>query len=174
MHPLIPREKKYPCKDARDVDYYIRKVLDSVDLDNTALFLSGGIDSAILASYLPRGSNVYTVRAQIGTPADESKQAKIYADINNLKQTVIDVTWDDYKGCIDRLMLRDGSPIIPNEPQCYMMARKAVEDGNRIVLYGDAADTEFGGMDLLLAKDWSYNEWIERFTFVKPIALKDS
>ena len=76
--------------------------------------------------------------------------------------------WSDYLSTMDELMLRDGSPIIPNEPQAYKLAKQAKADGAKIIIYGDCADTEFGGMDKLLSRDWTYDEWVERFTFVNP------
>ena len=71
-------------------------------------------------------------------------------------------------------MLHDGSPIIPNEPQAYKLAKIAKADGIKCAIYGDCADIEFGGMDKLLSKDWTYDEWIKRFNFTDPkVILKN-
>ena len=43
-----------------------------------------------------------------------------------------------------------------------------ISDGVKLVIYGDNADMAFGGMDRLLSKDWTYEEWKDRYTFVKP------
>ncbi len=36
------------------------------------------------------------------------------------------------------------------------------------MIIGDAADYVFGGMDGLHAKDWMFDEFIERYTYLKP------
>ena len=109
-----------------------------------------------------------TARCVGKNAVDETEQARKYCDIYNLEHMVVDVDWNDYAATMDELMLRDGSPIIPNEPQAYKIAKLAKEDGASCVVYGNCADTEFGGMDKLLSKDWTYNEWKERFSFAEP------
>ena len=44
----------------------------------------------------------------------------------------------------------------------------AKEMGIDVIVFGDCADSEFGGMDKMLSRDWKFEEWIDRFTFVKP------
>lgn len=65
-------------------------------------------------------------------------------------------------------MIRDGSPIIPNEPQAYVMPRRIGENGANLIVYGNCADTEFGEMDRMLSRDWDYEGWIKRLTFLEP------
>ena len=55
-HKLVKNEEKIPCKTATDIDESIKNVLAQVNLSDAALFLSGGMDSAILASYMPAGT----------------------------------------------------------------------------------------------------------------------
>lgn len=173
-HKLISDDKKIPCKTAQDIDINIRKMLDKIDLSSAAVFLSGGMDSAILASYMPTGTKAYTARCVGANAVDETEQAKKYCDIYNLEHIIVDVTWQDYLDCMDELMLHDGSPIIPNEPQAYKLAKIAKADGIKCAIYGDCADLEFGGMDKLLSKDWTYDEWIKRFNFANPkVILKN-
>ncbi|MBD5521767.1 MAG: asparagine synthase [Lachnospiraceae bacterium] len=167
-HNQIPVEDKFPCKSADDIDEYIKKILEEVDLSNAAIFLSGGMDSAILASYMPKGTKAYTARCVAKSAIDETERAAEYCRINGLEHVIVDVTWDDYLDTMDALMQRNGSPFIPNEPQAYVMARKIKEDGAKFVIYGNCADTEFGGMDKLLSRDWDYDGWVERFTFLSP------
>ena len=167
-HELIPDAEKISCRTAADIDQNIRKILSGLDLKHTAVLLNGGMDSAILASYMPAGTKAYTARCVGKNAVDETEQARKYCDIYNLEHMVVDVDWNDYAATMDELMLRDGSPIIPNEPQAYKIAKLAKEDGASCVVYGNCADTEFGGMDKLLSKDWTYNEWKERFSFAEP------
>ena len=137
-------------------------------LKTAAVFLSGGMDSAILASYMPKGTKAYTARC-IGTGTiDETERAAAYCRAYGLEHVIVDVTWEDYLQAMEELMIHDGSPIIPNEPQAYLMAKKAKADGVQCIVYGDCADTEFGGMTKLLAKDWDFDGFVERFTFLNP------
>lgn len=173
-HVQIREEDKLPCRSADDIDQGIQKILAGVDLSKAALFLSGGMDSAILASYMPKGSKAYTARCVAESAIDETERAAEYCRIYELEHVIVDVTWEDYLNTMDALMRRDGSPFIPNEPQAYVMARRAAADGINTIVYGDCADTEFGGMDKLLFKDWDFAGWMERFTFLDPgKVLKD-
>ena len=167
-HELIPDREKVPCKTATDIDVNIRKVLSSIDLNRAAVMLSGGIDSAILASYMPPGTKAYTAKCIGNGSVDETEMAKKYCELYDLEHVVVEVYWDDYTTTMDELMLHDGSPIIPNEPQAYKLAKLAKRNGANCIIYGDCADTEFGGMDRLLSKDWTYDEWIARYTFADP------
>lgn len=167
-HEQIPDADKLPCKTAQDIDRHIKKIFDEIDLSKAAVFLSGGMDSAILASYMPNGTKAYTARCVAKSAIDETERARQYCEIYGLEHIIVDVTWEDYLNTMDALMLRDGSPIIPNEPQAYVMAQRIARDGASLVVYGNCADTEFGGMDRLLSKNWDYEGWIKRFTFLAP------
>jgi hypothetical protein len=59
VYPLP--EKKYMIRSADDIDVVIEKVLSPVVDKQTGIMLSGGMDSAILASYLPAGTKAYTL-----------------------------------------------------------------------------------------------------------------
>lgn len=173
-HKLISDREKIPCKTAADIDENIKNILRQVDLSDAALFLSGGMDSAILASYMPAGAKAYTAKCIGKNAVDETEEARRICEINHLEHVIVEVSWEDYMECMDALMIHDGSPTIPNEPQAYKMAKRAKEDGALCIIYGDCADTEFGGMDRLLSQDWNYDEWIRRFNFVDPAkVLKD-
>ncbi len=47
----IPQERQFACNTATDIDKAIRQQLAHIDLSRAAILLSGGMDSAILASY---------------------------------------------------------------------------------------------------------------------------
>ena len=163
---LFPMEERDKIDTAEDIDASIRKTLSELDLSKTAVALSAGMDSAILASYMPKGSKAYTARCVGATAVDETLQAKKYCDAYGLEHIIVDVTWEDYVRSMDELAAWDGSPIVPNEPQAYMLARKMCEDGMQTLIYGDMADIVFGGMDRLLSRDWTYDEWVKRYTFL--------
>ena len=166
-HISVPREKKIPCFTAEDIDGVIKRFLPPLT-GQTAVFLSGGMDSAILASYLPKGTRAYTARC-IGTGTiDETQRAAEYCKAYGLEHIIVDVTWEDYLQAMKELALHDGCPIVPNEPQAYLMAKRAKADGAEVIMYGNCADSEFGGMTKLLDKDWDYDGFIKRFTFLEP------
>lgn len=170
-HKLIDNAEKSVCGTADDIDKNIKKTLSQIDLSKSALFLSGGMDSAILASYMPAGMKAYTAKCIGKNAVDETQQAGVISKINQLEHIVVEITWEDYVQTMDELMLSDGSPTIPNEPQAYKMAKMAKQDGIETIIYGDCADTEFGGMDRLLSRDWNFKEWMDRFSFVDPVKV---
>ncbi len=167
-HELIPVEKKKACTTASDIDRNIRESLEKIDLKHSGILLSGGMDSAILASYMPKGTKAYTARCIGANAVDETEQAGKYCDLYDLEHVIVDVTWEDYVSCMDELALFQGAPIISNEPQAYKIVKKAKEDGIRTMIHGDTADIEFGGMSLMLSKDWTLEEWIDRSIYVRP------
>lgn len=173
-HEMIPAEKKRPCKTAQDIDHNIRESLEKIDLKHTGVLLSGGMDSAILASYMPKGTKAYTAKCLGKNAVDETIQARKYCDLYDLEHVVVEVDWEDYDKGMNPLMMFQGFPIISNEPQAYKIAKRAKADGLNCLVHGDTADIEFGGMSKMLSKDWGYEEWIERSIYVHPEkVLKD-
>lgn len=173
-HELIPFDQKRICNTAVDIDRCIRETIEKMDLKHTGVLLSGGIDSAILASYMPKGTKAYTSKCVGENAIDESIQARKYCDAYDLEHVVVDVSWDDYKELMDDLMLFQGAPIISNEPQALKIVKKAKASGIKNIIHGDAADTEFGGYSLMLSKEWPLEDWINRSIYIRPeMVLKD-
>lgn len=164
----VPQSESILCDSAEEIETAIKAQLEAIDLSSAGLLLSGGIDSAILASYMPKGMKAYTAKCVAEGAVDETERAKKYCDIYGLDHKVVDITWQDYIDTIDELMLSDGCPLFANEPQVYKLVKRMQEDGVTKVILGDNADMAFGGMDRLLSKDWGYEEFKERYTFVKP------
>ena len=165
---IVPDSEKYPCKTIDDIENHIIEKIDEVKDRKTALLLSGGIDSGILASYMPKGSVAYTVDSPAEVAKEEIKRAKEVCDKYGLEHRIVEVTWQDYEKCIDILMKHDGCPVFANEPQVYALAKRIKEDGFGAIIFGDNADAVFGGYNLLLSKDWTFDGWVDRFTFIKP------
>ncbi len=182
LHPVyrppMP-EMQTVCNSADDIDRIIHDSLSELLRDDvpTAIFLSGGMDSAILATYMPKGTIAYTGRcvAPNANVIDETPRAREFARINGLPHVIVDVGWDDYLNYSEMLMMNRGAPIHSNEPQVYALVMRAKEDGIKRIIFGDNADMAFGGYDGLLSKDWSFDEWVGRYTYVDPrTALKDA
>lgn len=132
------------------------------------ILLSGGVDSAILASLMPENINAYTIKFVADGAIDETKIAKIYAKKLGLNHKIIRVTWNDYLKYSEILMSRCQAPLHPIEIPLYKAAIQAKKDGMQLLICGCGADSRFGGLDKLLSKDWDFEEFIERYTFLKP------
>lgn len=164
----IPEENKIACSSSEDIGKVIEAQLSHIELSKAAILLSGGIDSGILAAYMPEGTRAYTANAPTKSADIEIERAARVCEKYKLEHVIVDVTWDDYENCIDALMRHDGCPVFANEPQVYILADKIKRDGAEVIIFGDNADMAFGGYDRLLSRDWTYDEWVERFTFLKP------
>ena len=57
-----PMDYKVFVSNAQDVDIALRNVFRRITHEKLGMLLSGGMDSSILASYMPEGSNAYTFR----------------------------------------------------------------------------------------------------------------
>ena len=65
-------------------------------------------------------------------------------------------------------MKAKAAPVHSIEPQILQAALQAKDDGIEIMFVGESSDLIFGGMDGLLAKDWLFDEFVERYIFTKP------
>ena len=145
-------------------------VMQAVEQGPCALALSGGIDSAILAKYMPKGSVAYTFRCRVPgiEVTDEVPQAALYAQACGLEHRVIEIHWEDFEKFAPLLMRRKGAPIHSIEVQIYLAACRAKADGFDGLIFGDSADVNFGGHDGLLSRDWRMGEFIDRYSYVLP------
>lgn len=156
----------------KSIQSYVNEIIS--DGGKIGLALSGGIDSAILAKYVPKNTPTYTFHCVAQGALDETPMAKRYAEICGLENKIIDVTWTDYLELSTILMNHKGAPIHSIEPQIYKAALEAKKDGVTHLLFGENADIIFGGMDGLLAKDWKYDEFVQRYMYLNPeIVLKN-
>lgn len=154
---------------AHDIDVALRNTFRMLDHEKLGLLLSGGMDSAILASYLPENSDVYTFRFLGGKYGiDELMRAEYYAKFYHLNLHYVDIDWNTVEQNVDKLMMHKGAPVHSIEPQLYAAAMQAKVDGVTMIVIGDAADYVFGGMDGLLSKNWSYDQYVKRVVYVNP------
>ncbi|MBR3829129.1 MAG: asparagine synthase [Bacteroidales bacterium] len=166
----IRDEEKVLIADANDIDKAIRAKVDGVLSrgKEVGIMLSGGMDSAIVASYLPKGTRAYTFCSESGVFDEDLERSKKYCEKLGLRQRLIDITFDDFKLLTPVVMKRKGGPVHSIEPQIYKAAMAAKEDGVDIMMIGDGADYVFGGMDKILSKDWGYEEFIKRYYALDP------
>lgn len=163
-----------PVSTAKEIDGLIKKIFDRSLSGKIGILLSGGMDSAILASYLPKGTMAYTIRSNADIAVDEIEKATVYSDILNLNLKIVEVTWDDYLLYTPELMRHKKSPVHSIEPLIYKAALAAKADGVECLVSGESADAHFGGMDGLLSKDWTFDDFVKRYTYVDPFKVLHS
>lgn len=157
-----------------DSDELERSLCHSVELAckgrRAALALSGGIDSAVLAKFMPRGSVAYTFKCVVPGKevTDETPQAALYAKLCGLEHRVVEIYWDDFEQYAPVLMRHKGAPIHSIEVQIYKAALQALEDGMDTFIFGETADLNYGGLSGLHSKDWTFGEFVDRYAYVKP------
>lgn len=151
-----------------DIDREIGKQMEQFKDKKKGILLSGGMDSAIVASYL-RGSDAYTFRFLGGEfQKEELARAEYYAKYYGLTLHYVDITWDTVISHLDACMKAKCAPVHSIEPQILQAALQAKADGIEMMFVGESSDLIFGGMDGLLAKDWTFDEFMNRYIFTKP------
>ena len=151
-----------------DIDREIGKQTEQFKDKKKGILLSGGMDSAIVASYL-RGSDAYTFRFLGGAfQKEELARAEYYAKYYGLTLHYVDITWDTVVSHLDACMKAKCAPVHSIEPQILQAALQAKADGIEMMFVGESSDLIFGGMDGLLAKDWTFDEFMNRYIFTKP------
>lgn len=150
----IPDEQRILVHTSDDIDREIGKQLEQFMKKKKGILLSGGMDSAIVASYL-RGSDAYTFRFLGGEyQKEELERAEYYAKYYGLILHYVDITWDTVISHLEPVMKAKAAPVHSIEPQILQAALQAKADGVEIMIVGESSDLVFGGMDGLLAKDW--------------------
>lgn len=134
----------------------------------TGIMLSGGIDSMIVASFLPAGTPAYTFRLAGTTVRDESDLAARTADRFDLDHRIVEVGWDDYLAATPALLRRKHAPFHSIEAQIHTAALRARADGIENLLFGENSDIAFGGFDGLLGRDWTLEEFVLRYSQLDP------
>ena len=172
---FVPPKDKIKVSSAEDIDAAIEKNFSEVRDKKLGLMLSGGMDSAILAAYM-KGCDAYTFRFLNGTIyQDELKRAEFYAKTYGLQLHYVDINWQTIEPHIDSVMKNKCAPVHSIEPQLVVAAVQAKFDGVDCMIVGESSDLIFGGMDKLLSQDWSFDDFVKRYTFTEPAAvLKNS
>ncbi len=153
----------------KELDAELKRIFDSINEKKVGLLLSGGMDSACLASYMPKDSDAYTFRFLDGKyETNELKRAELFAQKNHLKLHYVDIDFNTFTDYLLPVMKEKNAPVHSIEPQLYKAALQAKMDGVEILVIGDAADYVFYGMDGLLSKDWNFNDFYKRSIYIDP------
>lgn len=153
---------------AAEIDAAIAESFSALRGKKFGVMLSGGMDSAIVASYVS-GSDAYTFRFLGGDyQKKELECAEYYAKTYSLNLHYVDISWQTIEPKIDPVMKAKGAPVHSIEPQLLVAAEQAKADGVDMLLVGESSDLIFGGMDKLLAQDWDFDAFVKRYTFTDP------
>ena len=151
----------------RDIALQINALYDKYD--SIGVLLSGGMDSAIVASYLRPGSHAYTFTTRRSDVFDaDVRRAQTYCQTIGLKHHLIEIDFEDYVRYTPIVMHGKCAPVHSIEPQIYKAALAAQNDGVELMLVGESADLIFGGMDQLISREWDYDAFVRRYTFLAP------
>ena len=155
---------------AEDIDREIQKQFDKLykKYNNIGILLSGGMDSANLASFLRPGSHAYTFDSTSGEFSADIERARFYCKKFQLNHHLIDITKEDYEKYAPIVMRHKFAPVHSIEPQIYKAAEWAKKDGVQLIIVGESADLIFGGMDKLISPTWTFDQFIKRYTFLNP------
>lgn len=166
---LPKKDECTPIGSAEELDVELKRIFDGLSDKKLGILLSGGMDSACLASYMPEGSNAYTFRFLNGEyDKEELKRAEAFAKEYKLNLKYVDIDFDIIKDCLKPVMDSKNAPVHSIEPQLYRAAEQAKGDGVEMLVIGDAADYVFYGMDGLLSKDWTMDEYYNRAIYIEP------
>ncbi len=167
----IPDDQRILVHTSDDIDREIGKQMEQFKNKKKGILLSGGMDSAIVASYLS-GSDAYTFRFLGGEyQKEELERAEYYAKYYGLNLHYVDISWDTVISHLELVMRAKAAPVHSIEPQILQAALQAKSDGIELMFVGESSDLVFGGMDGLLAKDWTFDEFMNRYIFTKPEAV---
>ncbi len=166
----IPDGERIPVVTSEDIDREIQRQIDRLytKYSNIGILLSGGMDSANLASYLRPGSNAYTFTSETGVFDADVQRAREYCKKYGLVHHLVPITFDDYKKYTPIVMAAKDAPVHSIEAQIYKAATLAKKDGVEMMLVGESADLIFGGMDKLISPEWTFDAFVKRYTFLDP------
>lgn len=160
-----------PIKDSTELDIFFRNQIEEVTADGkAALALSGGIDSAILAKYMPKGSVAYTFKCVVPgiEVTNETVMAARYAEACGLEHRIVEIYWEDIEKFLPILMKNKGAPLHSIEVQIYKASLQAKKDGFSKLIFGEAADCLYGGLSGLLSRDYTIEEITKRYSNILP------
>lgn len=166
----VEEKDRIPVRTSEDIDREIQKQFDDLyaKYDRIGILLSGGMDSANLATYLKPGSHAYTFNSVSGVFDADIDRAKRYCRKFGLIHHLIDITMEDYEKYTPIVMKSKFAPVHSIEPQIYKAAVLAKQDGVQLMIVGESADLIFGGMDKLITPEWTFDSFVKRYTFLDP------
>lgn len=108
------------------------------------LFLSGGLDSSIMAA-VAHPTDVFSCRFPLGTAFDEFEHAQTMARLIGARQHVVTPTAADLQNDLERIIWHLDQPIATASPIGEFSLAKTARGVVTVVLGGQGADEAFGG-----------------------------
>lgn len=108
------------------------------------LFLSGGLDSSILAA-LARPDKVFVCRLPYGDAYDEFVHAETMAKAVGSKQVTVTLTADDFRREYPRIIWHLDQPIATTSSAAEFALARIAREHVTVVLGGQGSDEAFGG-----------------------------
>lgn len=109
------------------------------------ILLSSGMDSAILAKFIPKGSVAYTIdyQSQYSRKSEFASAGQFVPSGVEHKRVVVER--DRYFSAVDFLTEARQAPTVPHEATVYIAAQQARADGVDCLVGGFGADSRLGG-----------------------------
>ena len=129
------------------------------------------VDAAIPQESLDKFEMWKKIRFDVLFVGDDWYNSERWQELEkNFKKSakIGNIYWEDVDVVTDELMIHKGAPIHSIDTQIYIAAKKVLSDGFTKFIFGENADIIFGGMDGLLAKDWLFGEFVDRYSYVLP------
>ena len=115
------------------------------------------------------GCDAYTFRFLGGDyQKEELQRAETFAKQYGLTLHYVDIDWNTVTSNLKQIMISKGGPVHSIEPQICQGAKQAMDDGVDLMIIGDGSDYVFGGMDQLLSRDWTFEDFYHRYVYVEP------
>ena len=139
---------------SEEIGNEIEKQIKQFQGKKKGIHISGGMDSAIVASYLP-GAEAYTFRFLGGNfQGEELARAEYYTNYYGLNLHYVDISWDTVVNHVEPVMRAKAAPVNSIESQILQVALQAKADGVEAIFVGESSDLIFGGMDQFVYCQW--------------------
>lgn len=141
--PMMRKELR-PVSSAEEMRDHIARRVTETD-GKIGIMLSGGMDSVMLAKFLPEGSIAYTLTYCEGeADLNEFDQAARFVP-PGVEHKRVYVSRDAFFDTARELTHLKREPTVPHDPAIGITARAALEDGVTHMVTGVGADAKFGG-----------------------------
>jgi asparagine synthase (glutamine-hydrolysing) len=148
----MPRLPVTPLRDADVAEARVEETLEAAAVSHlvsdvpVGLFLSGGVDSSLLAAMVSRHARLDAFTVGTRSPLDESRFASVVARSLGIPLHVRWVTGDDFRERFADWSYFNDDPVAdPSALALMLLAEHARERGMKVMLAGEGSDELFGG-----------------------------
>jgi asparagine synthase (glutamine-hydrolysing) len=147
-----PQAIRMPVRDAELIEDRVENALDDAALSHLAadvpvgLFLSGGVDSSLLAALVARHAQIEAFAVGTHSKLDESRFASKVANHLGLPLHIRWVTGEDFRNRFEAWSFFNDDPVSdPSALALMLLSEHARRGGMKVMLAGEGADELFGG-----------------------------